>query len=194
MPQAQATTPSVFTTHEPNWQMGDWTPADVMKTKQYDFLEIPRPVAFETRDHLAGATLGSARAAVNEHNAMQHAHALYQNLGIDDGRLVADAAALVRLFQQSFTRKPVNLRIDVCNQTTCPKFHYDHRMIRLVTTYTGPATQYVVGDQTQRPRDSDPWALLLFKGSAHPTFGYNVYHRSPAMLPGQRRLCLVIDY
>jgi hypothetical protein len=180
--------------HTCDWDLGDWSPAEAMAQASHDLVVIPRPVGFDTQDQLAAATIGSARAKATRDNAHPQARACYHELGIEDDRLVADAATLVQRFQHRFTDAPVNLRIEVCNQTTCPKFHYDHRRVRLVTTYAGPTTQYVFGDPEQTPRDAGLWELLLLKGSAHPTFSKRVYHRSPPMPAGQRRLCLVIDF
>lgn len=164
-----------------------------MAQPEHDHSCINRPMGFETEAILRAARVDSVRSQVNRVNAFEIAQSLYAFLDITDDRLAIDAAALVNAFEDAIPGRPIEMRIDVCDTTTCPKFHHDHRYIRLVTTYYGPTTQYKVGNDNDRVFNATLWELLLLKGSAHPTFSEGVVHRSPPMACGQRRLCLVVD-
>jgi hypothetical protein len=79
------------------------------------------------------------------------------------------------------------------NKTTCPKFHCDNVRVRLVTTYLGPGTEYVGADAPQEVRSAPAFALVFLKGHKHPTHADAVHHRSPALPPGGKRLCVILD-
>jgi len=179
------------TSQEPG--IGDWSSVASMERPNHDFGCIGRPVAFETKAIVRAALIGTTRSQVNRRNALEIARDLYASLAITDERLAIDASALVAAFEDAMPGRPIQLRIDLCDTTTCPKFHHDHRHMRLVTTYCGPTTQYMLEDRGDQVFDAALWKLLLFKGANHPTFSQRVVHRSPPMAQGQRRLCLVID-
>ncbi len=173
--------------------IGDWSRVALMQQPKHDLGRIGRPVAFNTEAIVRAAKVGTARSEVDQDNALEIARNLFASLAITDDRLAMDAAALATAFEDAMTGRPVRLRIDVCDTTTCPKFHHDQRHMRLVTTYCGPTTQYMLKDRGDHVFSAALWELLLFKGGNHPTFSQRVVHRSPPMMRGQRRLCLVID-
>ena len=173
--------------------IGDWSCVASMEQPGHDLTRISRPVAFDIEPIVRVAKIGSARSEVGRDNALPIARGLFASLGITDDRPAADAAALVSAFQHAVPGRPITLRIDVCDTTTCPKFHHDQRFLRLVTTYCGPTTQYMLADRGERVLNAEAWELLLFKGGNHPTFSQSVLHRSPPMKRGQRRLAIVID-
>jgi len=186
-------TPTNSTSTVESPTIGNWEQVPLTQQPGHDLMCISRPVVFDTEAIARAAKVGSARAEVDQQDALETARELYASLGIRDERLAMDAANLIQAYKQNIQDGPVNLRIDVCDTTTCPKFHHDHRYIRLVTTYSGPTTQYISSQQGKDAIDAKPWELLLFKGAAHPTFSETVKHRSPPMSKGERRLCLVID-
>jgi len=177
----------------PDCNIGDWSSIDSMQQSGHDLGCIHRPVAFVTQDVVAGAKVGTARSEVDRGNAFEIASGLYASLGIKDFRLADDASALVAAFADAMPERSIQLRIDICDRTTCPKFHHDQRYMLLVTTYFGPTTEYMLEGHGEHIFHGALWELLLFKGGNHPSFSETVLHRSPPMLPGQRRLCVVID-
>jgi hypothetical protein len=76
---------------------------------------------------------------------------------------------------------------------SCPKFHCDNVHVRLVTTYFGPATEYQFAGE-DAIQVAPLYSLVFLKGHKHPTHGDAVYHRSPEVPAGGKRLCVVIDY
>lgn len=107
--------------------------------------------------------------------------------------LAADIACLARSFLNQFGQTEANLRIEMVQRQSCPKFHCDNVHIRLVTTYHGPTTEYqFTGEDAIHA--APLYGLVFLKGHQHPTHRDSVHHRSPEMTPGTNRLCVVIDY
>lgn len=89
----------------------------------------------------------------------------------------------------------IGLRIEVLDRAMCPRMHVDHVAVRLLTTWSGPGTEWLDESGADRSRlGSDdvirtPAAVcqaragdvLMLKGERWPgNEGYGVLHRSPA--------------
>jgi hypothetical protein len=92
-----------------------------------------------------------------------------------------------------FNRPSVNLRIEIVDTQSCPKFHCDNVYVRLVTTYVGPGTEYQFAGE-EAIHVAGPGSLVFLKGHKHPTHRDSVHHRSPAVPSGSKRLCVVVDF
>lgn len=126
---------------------------------------------------------------------------------IEDILTLADAMAFL------FDTASVGLRLRCLEAAMCPRFHCDNLPVRLVTTYSGPGSEWLPERAVNRqglgaPKPgkpdivTDPSAIqqvntgdiALLKGSGwvgneqHP-----LVHRSPELAVGQRRLLLTID-
>lgn len=64
--------------------------------------------------------------------------------------LAKDVAELVDMFCCLFEQERVGLRLTVLSHAMCPRFHVDRVPCRLVTTYQGPATQWLTNEGTNR--------------------------------------------
>lgn len=140
--------------------------------------------------------------------------------GISDGALraalLADAAALLAVFHQVI-EGPAVVRLETTRHDGCRKLHADAVPVRLITTYCGPATEWVaeadavrhnlaradVGfeeanasvlrspDALQHTHAGD---VLMLKGDTWPgNGGRGAVHRSPPVSSGETRLVLKID-
>lgn len=135
------------------------------------------------------------------------------------GEWAADLHALLGLFcelRPEPREHPVHLKLGVSERIECPVFHSDWVSLRLICTYSGRGTQYVLDRgvnrgalccplatpaQTNAAIVRDPSAVRrmatfevgLFKGNTYPgQEGRGVVHRSPH--PGSaRRLKLIVD-
>lgn len=122
----------------------------------------------------------------------------------------ADLEWLLEAFACLTGARRIGLRLRSLDRAMCPRFHVDHVPLRLVTTYAGPASQWLVegamartrlGESTAEPADS---ALIrqmaagdvgVFKGekwAGNP--GRGIVHRSPQPASGERRLLLTLDW
>ncbi|KJY84618.1 succinylglutamate desuccinylase [Vibrio galatheae] len=129
-----------------------------------------------------------------------------------------DIALIVDMFCCLFDVKEAGLRLTRLDSPMCPKFHVDHVPCRLVTTYTGRATEWLENegiDRTklgagsfglpdhrsglfrsetaiQQMRAGD---VALLKGSGWEGNENNaLVHRSPSVGTNEQRLLLTLDF
>ncbi|WP_417879832.1 DUF1826 domain-containing protein [Vibrio sp.] len=132
--------------------------------------------------------------------------------------LSEDIALIVDMFCCLFDLKEVGLRLTRLDSPMCPKFHFDRVPCRLVTTYAGPATEWLdnkgidrsklgAGSLGQPDHLSGLYSnensikkvqagdVALLKGSGWEGNEDNgLIHRSPAVEPNERRLLLTLDF
>jgi hypothetical protein len=124
--------------------------------------------------------------------------------------LRADLQWLAEAFACLTGAKVIGLRLRSLERAMCPRFHVDHVALRLVTTYAGPASEWLeewamarsrLGDATAEPNSRAEIRRMgvgdvgLFKGEKWAgNQGGGVVHRSPAPPPGERRLLLTLDW
>ena len=131
--------------------------------------------------------------------------------------LRADIAWLIEAFSFLFDLREVGLRLAVLDKAMCPKFHVDKVPCRLITTYTGVATEWLPHDRVNRrflgPNSpsivgSQPGicesgdieiletgSVALLKGESwEGNEGCGLVHRSPSIAEGRKRLLLTIDF
>jgi hypothetical protein len=128
-----------------------------------------------------------------------------------------DIAELVDMFCYLFEVDLAGLRLTALERPMCPRFHVDHVPCRLVTTYQGPATEWLPHNRVDRsklgsgsdgkPDESsglfqdtgdiqraNPGEVLLLKGERwEGNEGAGLVHRSPGIPAGGRRLLLTLD-
>jgi hypothetical protein len=114
-----------------------------------------------------------------------------------------DVACLAHVFARLAKSDDIELRLEWVTDNACSRFHRDSTDIRLLATYVGPGTQFVLPPDDMRalaeqaqypgPLNSVPnGAVALLKGkSAHHC---GVLHRSPPIVgTGLRRILLCIS-
>lgn len=120
---------------------------------------------------------------------------------------IADLGWLVGAYACLLDARSVGLRLRVLEQAMCPRFHVDHVPLRLITTYAGPASEWLEEGMVNRRRlvqeevvSTDVRQLAcgdvaLLKGEKWTgNEGYGLVHRSPALAEGERRLILTLDW
>ena len=134
------------------------------------------------------------------------------------GALRDDIALLVDMFCCLFEVEEAGLRVTILERAMCPRFHFDRIPCRLVTTYKGIATEWLHHDDIDRSKlgagnngHSDEESGLfgnltdinrlsegdvaLLKGEHwYQNEGAGLVHRSPAVVSGERRLLLTLDF
>ena len=132
--------------------------------------------------------------------------------------LYEDISKLVEMFCDIFNLNEVWLRIDAIDNPMCPRFHTDRVKCRLVTTYSGPGTQWLNNDCVNRTKlghgsgglSDEQSGLLrgsseikqlgigdvaLLKGEAwRDNEGSGIVHRSPHVRGNYKRLYVTIDF
>lgn len=132
--------------------------------------------------------------------------------------LSEDIAELVGVFCCLFDLSRAGLRLTSLDKAMCPRFHVDKVPCRLVTTYSGQATQWLphadsdrskLGHGSQGKADENSGLIktaakiqnlntgdvALLKGERwEGNEGAGLVHRSPALAAGERRLLLTLDF
>lgn len=132
--------------------------------------------------------------------------------------LSEDIALIVDMFCCLFDLQEVGLRLTRLDSPMCPKFHFDRVPCRLVTTYAGPATEWLENKGIDRTKlgagslgqpdhlsglysnersiqKAQAGDVALLKGSGWEGNEDNgLIHRSPAVEPNERRLLLTLDF
>lgn len=132
--------------------------------------------------------------------------------------LAEDAAEIVAMFCCLFELKNVGLRLSTLDRAMCPKFHVDRVPCRLVTTYSGIATEWLshqvvrreklgVGSQGKPDEESGLYNdhsdiqqltsgdVALLKGESWlGNEGGGLVHRSPSLHNSKKRLLLTLDF
>ena len=118
--------------------------------------------------------------------------------------LVGDIEYLVSLFAKIAQTDCVDIRLETITNDACWKYHQDHVPVRLLTTYLGPATQwvkptyseYALRDQTQFAGPIENMETLdvsIFKGRCAKNCD-GIVHRSPPInSSGETRLLLCLN-
>lgn len=123
----------------------------------------------------------------------------------------ADVQKLVTMFADLFDQTHVGMRLELVDKTLCPLFHVDKVMARMVTTYHGPATEWLTEDNINRQalklrdhehvmrdqnklRAANAGEVLVFKGQEWPGEDVQgIVHRSAQATAENRRLLLTLD-
>ena len=145
---------------------------------------------------------------------------IYDSLGAnDDAKLISDDVSdIVAMFCCLFELEEVGLRLTTLDRAMCPKFHVDRVPCRLVTTYSGIATEWLrhkvvdrsklgVGSQGKTDAESGLYAnqsdiqqlaagdVALLKGESWlGNEGAGLVHRSPQLSNQDKRLLLTLDF
>ncbi|PWB32255.1 DUF1826 domain-containing protein [Pseudomonas sp. SDI] len=105
---------------------------------------------------------------------------------------IADVRWLVGAYACLLDARRVGLRLRVLERAMCPRFHVDHVPLRLITTYGGPASEWLDNGQIRQLATGD---VALLKGEKWlGNEGAGLVHRSPALVEGERRLILTLDW
>jgi hypothetical protein len=164
-----------------------------------DILVVKRPPPVDCSEAVKKARLGEERLIVSARTARSKIGRALARFDLDlrpacSAKLADDMADLALGFMARFEQKRVELRIDLADEQSCPKFHCDNVDVRMVTTYAGPGTEYVYANEPGTIHRAAPGALVFLKGHRHPTHTDSVHHRSPPVRRGVRRLTLAIDF
>ena len=164
-----------------------------LKSGSADIMVLEREHLLNLAEAVRLAPIAEFRERVTLRNAAQKVEQGVNKMQLANTGLANEVTSLVHSFLAEFDRSSVSLRIEIVDTQSCPKFHCDNVYVRLVTTYVGPSTEYqYVGESNVRV--SGLGSLVFLKGHKHPTHRDSVQHRSPAVPPGTKRLCVVIDF
>ena len=145
---------------------------------------------------------------------------LYGALGANtEAQIISeDVTEIVAMFCFLFELEQVGLRLTTLERAMCPKFHVDRVPCRLVTTYSGIATEWLshqdvdreklgIGSQGKNDEESGLYLdqrnvqqlttgdVALLKGESWlGNEGCGLVHRSPNLSNQSKRLLLTLDF
>ena len=113
--------------------------------------------------HLDNQLINASNYIINENPDLQFSELvkyddvdkiLVNNLGQNENTLylIKDISIVVKLFCDLFSINKVWLRLDAIESPMCPRFHVDNLKCRLVSTYKGPATQWLPHNLVNRDK------------------------------------------
>ena len=132
--------------------------------------------------------------------------------------LIEDISFIVGMFCGLFDLKRAWVRLDAINKPMCPRFHADKLKCRMVTTYKGPATQWIphhlinrtmlghgnnglpdeesgIFEKSTDIEQLDTGHVALLKGESWDgNQGAGLIHRSPHSKHDYSRLYMTIDF
>ncbi len=169
----------------------------------------PEPLCLRTwLERLAPATLPDLRLLVRPSQTRMALEPHFDALGVpkDDIRtlLMDDIEALVAVFSRITDVDCVDVRLEPVTHNACWKFHRDFVEARLLTTYLGPATEWVENSHAdQALRDQKEYQgplerlrthdVAFFKGHCAES-GNGIVHRSPPIAgTGETRFLLCLN-
>lgn len=160
-----------------------------------DLAVLVRPPRFDLISRIASGSVAEYRSRVTSASASRQVRSALRCIGLsDDEALTDDAIEMTEGFLQHFDLASAHFRVEIVDRRMCPRFHQDNVHVRMLITYAGPGTEYVPAHDERDIHHAPREAVVLMKGAKNPTNAGAVLHRSPDLAPGQRRLCLVIDY
>jgi hypothetical protein len=164
-----------------------------------DILVIRRPLPVDCDSLLAHGRVGEVRFKMAARGAATKIGQGLDRLGMKTpararARLADDIFGLVCGMLEVFDWPKVEVRLDLADTQSCPKFHCDNVLVRLVTTYAGPGTEYIETEAPDAVHRAAPGSLVFLKGHRHPTHGDAILHRSPPVRPGTLRFSVAIDH
>ena len=129
------------------------------------------------------------------------------------GELRADAARWIEVMADLTGASRIGVRLTRADTAMCPRFHVDFVGLRLVTTYSGPGTEFLDGAEVLRQESPRPGGapnlevrsrdaiqaagvgdVVLLKGEGWPgNEGRGAVHRSPFTTASHPRLLLTLD-
>lgn len=120
---------------------------------------------------------------------------------------IADLHWLIEAYACLLDARDVGVRLRALESAMCPRFHVDHVPLRLITTYAGPASEWLEEGAVNRRRLAEEEVdsaqvrqlecgdVALLKGEKWlGNEGAGLVHRSPALGRGERRLILTLDW
>ena len=131
---------------------------------------------------------------------------------VDRASLTADVAMLAELLATTASCDLVEVRVEHGPGGTCPVFHQDHHLLRLLCTYIGPGTEWLPEghvDRTElglrgrtpddanraiatgRPTRAAAGEVLVTKGASFGSGADGFVHRSPPVDLGTRVLVAI---
>jgi hypothetical protein len=159
-----------------------------------DIVILPQMLSLDLDDLVRRVPVQEKRVLVVCEDAEEQVSGELMEMGIDHPELGVEMTRSVRLFSEMFRQHRLDVRFEVTDKQSCPKFHCDNVFVRMLVTYFGPTTEFIDKNNPQEVYAAPCNALVFLKGHKHPTYQHRILHRSPLFFGTEKRLCMVVNF
>lgn len=165
-----------------------------LSSSDADIVIMHRNLSLDIEEHVRGAAIVERRVKLLCKSAREVVGEQLRKIGIDHSDLLSDMVGSISFFAQLFKQSQLDLRLELTNQQSCPKFHFDNVYVRMLITYFGPTTEYIDQSKADEIHNAPLYSLVFLKGQKHPGYQHRMLHRSPSVSPGKKRLCMIVNF
>jgi hypothetical protein len=165
-----------------------------IKSPNADIVIVPQQLSLDRADSIRRLANYENRILLEPEKASLMVSQSLSEMGMDSPELVAAMVCGIYLFAETFKKEKVELRLELTDQQSCPKFHCDNVYVRMLATYFGPTTEFMDKKKPTVVHRAPLNALVFLKGHQHPGYEDRILHRSPEFAEGDKRLCMIVNF
>ncbi|MBM3964531.1 MAG: DUF1826 domain-containing protein [Planctomycetes bacterium] len=165
-----------------------------LQSPDADIILLPKPMSLNMADTVRDLPELEKRSTVAFNNAERFVSATLEEMGLLQPQFSQHLLEDIQLFESLFKQTSFELRLEVTEHQSCPKFHCDNVYVRLLVTYFGPTTEFIDQNEPGVIYRAPLNALVFLKGHKHPTYQDRILHRSPEFAAGDKRLCMIVNF
>jgi len=168
--------------------------AQRLSSSDSDIVIMQRSLSLDIAEHVRHARMTERHVKLACNSAKEVVEEQLKQMGIVHTDLLSDMVGSISFFAQLFKQSQLDLRLELTNQQSCPKFHFDNVYVRMLITYFGPTTEYIDQSKPDEIQRAPLYSLVFLKGQKHPGYKRRVLHRSPSVSVGEKRLCMIVNF
>ena len=115
-------------------------------------------------------------------------------IGLANEQLESLMVRHLELFARMFDQKDIEVRIELTDRQSCPKFHCDNVFVRMLVTYHGPTTEFIDRRDPETIFKAPVASVVFLKGHKDTTYQDRILHRSPEFTNGVKRLTMILNF
>ena len=159
-----------------------------------DIVIMPQELRLDIAALVQDAAIQDKRISISNEAASSRIRESLQEMRLCHEDLLSEMVRNIDLFFELFGQKQLEIRLEVTDRQSCPKFHCDNVYARMLVTYWGPTTEFIETGAPDILYHAPLHAIVLLKGHKHPTYQDRILHRSPQFAAGDKRLCMIVNF
>jgi hypothetical protein len=164
-----------------------------LNSPKADLIVMPQEHSLDISSIMRDLPIHERRLTVTREQASTLVVDALQDAGVNHKALSNEMVQKVELFADLFGQEQMELRWEVTEHQSCPKFHCDNVFVRMLVTYFGPTTEFIDQSEPDVIYRAPLGAIVFLKGHKHPTYQDRILHRSPEFAVGEKRFCMIIN-
>jgi predicted XRE-type DNA-binding protein len=159
-----------------------------------DIVIMPQELCLEIEALVEDAAIQDKRISISHEMASSRIGEILQEMQLFNKDLLNEMVRNIDFVSELFGQKQLEIRLEVTDHQSCPKFHCDNVYTRMLVTYYGPTTEFIETNAPDILYHAPLHAIVLLKGHKHPTYQDRILHRSPQFAAGDKRLCMIVNF